>query len=369
MIMKKIFSLLLIVSIFVLVLAGCGGKRPDATTSPTTDATASATKQDESASPSEAGNTVEPVDSGDQGSVYVPVDIRIAGLKGPTSMGLVHLMEIAEAGVAKNNYEFTMAASADEVTPLLIRGELDMAAVPANLASVLYNNTDGEIRLLAVNTLGVIYIVEKGNDIASLRDLKGKTIYATGKGQVPEYVFRYLLSENGVDPDNDVTVEWKSEPTEVVALLQESESGVALLPQPFVTVAQTQVDGLRIAADLTKEWDDLQNGSMFITGVLVARKEFVEEYPEQVSAFLDEYKQSTEYVNSNIPEAAQLVEKYGIVKASVAEKAIPYCNITFIEGSEMKAAVQGYLKVLYDQNPKAVGGALPDDDFYYARQK
>lgn len=365
--MKKILSLLLIISIFAFVLAGCQSGSTDATTSPTTDATGSATTTDESAAPSEPAESVEPSGNEDSEPQYEPIEIRIAGLKGPTSMGLVHLMESAESGVAKNDYVFSMAAAADEVTPNLLRGELDMAAIPANLASVLYNNTEGQIKLLAVNTLGVIYIVEKGEEISSLQDLKGKTIYATGKGTVPESVLRYLLSQNGIDADNDVTIEWKSEPTEVVAMLQESESGVAMLPQPFVTVAQTQVEGLRIAVDLTKEWDNLQNGSMFITGVLVARREFVEAYPEQVSAFLDEYKQSTEYVNSSVAEAAQLVEKYGIVKAPIAQKAIPYCNITFIEGLDMKDAVGGYLNVLFEQNPKSIGGALPDDDFYYAR--
>lgn len=367
--MRKILSLLLIISIFALGATGCKGSPADTTTSPTVNATGSATKQDENAAASGQPKTAEPGESEPPEQGYVPIEIRIAGLKGATSMGLVHLMESADAGVSANDYEFTMAIAADEITPLLIRGELDIAAIPANLASVLYNNTDGEVKLLAVNTLGVIYIVEKGDGINSLQDLKGKTVYATGKGTVPEYVLRYLLAENGVDPDNDLTIEWKSEPTEVVALLQEADSGVAMLPQPFVTVAQTQVEGLRIAVDLTKEWDNLQNGSMFITGVLVARSDFVEAYPEQISVFLDEYKQSTEYANSNVAEAAQLVEKYGIVKAAIAEKAIPYCNITFIEGAEMKDAVEGYLTVLFDQNPKSVGGALPDDGFYYARRK
>lgn len=296
-----------------------------------------------------------------------PVDIRIGGLKGPTSMGMVSLMESAEAGEAFNAYNFTIAGSADELTPKLIKGELDIAAVPANLAAVLYNNTDKEIELLAVNTLGVVYIVEKGNDIKSFQDLKGKTIYATGKGSTPEYTLRYLLSENGIDPDKDVTLEWKSEPTEVVAILAESEDGIAMMPQPYVTIVQTQIKGLRIALDLTKEWDALNNGSTLITGVLVVRRAFAEQYPDQINAFLEEYKISTEYVNANVAEAALLVEKFDIVKAAIAEKAIPYCNITYMEGAEMKLAMEGYLVMLYNQNPKAIGGALPLDDFYYAR--
>ena len=296
------------------------------------------------------------------------VDIRIGGLKGPTSMGMVRLMELAEAGEVANNYTFTISGSADEVTPKLIKGELDMAAVPANLASVLYNNTNGEVKLLAINTWGVNYIVNKGDEVQSFADLKGKTIYGTGKGSIPEYILRYLLSANGIDPDKDVKLEWKSEPTEIVALFSKLEKGIALMPQPYVTVAQTQIEGLRIALDLTKEWRALSNDSTLITGVLVVRKDFAEKYPEQIATFLDEYQQSTEYVNAHIPEAAKLVEKYGIVKAAVAEKAIPYCNIYYMDGTEMKTAMQGYLKVLYEQNPKAIGGKLPRDDFYYEKE-
>lgn len=298
-----------------------------------------------------------------------PVSIRIAGLRGPTSMGLVKLMGAAEADEAANKYDFAIFGSADEVVPKLVQGEFDMAAVPANLASVLYNNTDGAVKLVAVNILGVVYIVEKGNQVESLEDLRGKTVYASGKGSVPEYVLRYLLSEKGIDPDKDVSIEWKPEPTEVLAFLSETEGGIAMMPQPYVTVAQTKLEGLRVAVDLTEEWDSLENGSTLITGVLVARSEFLDEYPKQVAAFLDEYKASTEYVNANVVEAAQLVEKFNIVKADVAEKAIPYCHITFLEGAEMKAATEGYLEVLFQQNEKSVGGALPGSDFYYVREK
>ena len=277
-------------------------------------------------------------------------------------------MEDNENGSAANNYEFTIAGSADEITPKLTQGSLDIAAVPANLASVLYNNTDGAIEIIAINTLGVIYIVDKNEGITSLEDLKGRTIYATGKGSTPEYALRYILEENGIDPDNDVTIEWKTEPTEVVSTLAVEESGVAMLPQPYVTVAQTQIDGLEIAIDLNKEWDNLQNDSLFITGVLVARKDFVEENQEAISAFLKEYQASTEYTNNNIEDAAALIEKFDIVSAAVAQKAIPYCNITFISGEEMKTAMNGYLEVLYEQNPASVGGTLPADDFYYAEK-
>ena len=237
--------------------------------------------------------------------------------------------------------------------------------MPANLASVLYNNTEGAVQLLAINTLGVIYIVEKGETVNSIADLAGKTIYATGKGSTPEYALRYILSENGVDPDTDVTIEWKSEPTEVVSTLAAAESGVAMLPQPFVTVAQNSVEGLRVAIDLTEAWDALDNGSMLLTGVLIVRKDFAEEHPQAIADFLEEYQASTEYVNENIAEAAQLVEKFDIVQAAIAEKAIPYCNITYIAGTDMKEPMDGYLQVLFEQNADSVGGTLPGDDFYY----
>lgn len=292
--------------------------------------------------------------------------VRIAGLKGPTSMGMVKLMDDNANGKSKGSYEFTLAGSADEVTPKLISGELDIAAVPANLASVLYNNTDGQIKLLAVNTLGVIYIVEKGDSVKSISDLKGRTVVGSGKGSTPEFSLRYILSENGIDPDKDVKIEWKSEHTEVVQTLAADASGeiIGLLPQPFVTVASGQIEGLHIALDLTKEWDALDNGSKMVTGVMAVRKSFADEHPRALETFLEEYAASVDYVNANTEDAAALIEKFDIIKAEVAGKALPYCNIVCISGEEMKEAISGYLKVLFEAEPKSVGGELPGDDFY-----
>jgi len=291
--------------------------------------------------------------------------IRIAGLKGPTSIGLVKIMKDNSTNSSANKYEFTVAGAADEITPKLNKGELDMAAIPANLASVLYNNTNGAIQVLAINTLGVLYIVEKGGAVSNIADLKGKTIYATGKGSTPEYTLRYILSKNGIDPDKDVTIEWKSEPTEVVPILKSSDSAVAMLPQPYVTVAQTSVEGLKIAINLNDEWNKIEGSGMLITGVLVARTEFVKNHPEAVKKMLTEYAASANYVNSNVEDAAAMVEEFDIFKAAVAKVAIPYCNIKVIIGKDMKASLSSYLEVLFNQNPKAVGGKLPDDAFYY----
>ena len=293
--------------------------------------------------------------------------IRIAGLKGPTSIGLVKVMKDNADGKAANKYEFTIAGSADEITPKLNKGELDMAAIPANLASVLYNNTNGAIKVLAINTLGVLYIVEKGDTVKSVADLKGKTIYATGKGSTPEYTLRYILSKNGVDPDNDVTIEWQSEPTAVVPLLKANDNAIAMLPQPYVTVAQSNVEGLNIALNLTDEWGKIEGSGALVTGVLVARTEFVEKHPDAVKKMLNEYAASSEYVNANIDDAAALVEEFDIFKAAIAKKAIPYCNIKVITGDEMRTSLSSYLAVLFEQNAKAVGGKLPDDAFYYVK--
>ena len=304
------------------------------------------------------------------------VTVRVAALKGPTAMGLAQLMaqsaeidalmEGKETVVSTGNlYDFTLAASADEVTPALLQGDLDVACVPANLAAVLYQKTEGQVVTLAVNTLGVLYIVENGNAVQSLADLKGKTIVASGKGSTPEYALRYLLTENGIDPDADLTIDWKSEHSECVAALAQGAATIALLPQPFVTVAQGKIEGLRMALDLTAEWDKLDNGSALITGVAVARKTFVEEHPAAVDAFLQAYAESVDWVNANTAEAAAVIGDLGIVDAAVAEKALPYCNIVCLTGSEMEAKLSGYLQVLYDADPASVGGAVPGADFFY----
>ncbi len=295
--------------------------------------------------------------------------IRLGGLKGPTSMGMVKLLEDNENGSTVNLYEFTMAGSADLLTAPLLKGELDILAVPANLGSVLYNKSNGAVQMIAINTLGVIYLVEKGGEtVTDWESLRGKTIFSTGKGSTPEYVFSYLLSQHGIAIDTDVTMEWKSEPTEVVAEMATMDNAVALLPQPFVTVAQGQLENLRIAMDLTEAWDELDNGSQLITASLIVRTEFAKEHPEELAAFLEEYAASARFVNENVEDAAKLVEKYGIVKAAVAEKAIPYCNIVSITGTEMKESVGGYFAILFEQNPASIGGAMPSDDFYWVNE-
>jgi len=286
--------------------------------------------------------------------------IRVAALKGPTAMGMVRMMD-------ENNseYAFSISAAADEITPKLVKGEIDIAALPANLASVLYNRTEGEIRVLAVNTLGVMYIAERGSSIASIQDLAGKTIYTAGKGSVPEYALNYILTANGLIPGEDVQIEFKAEHSECLSALLSDESAAAMLPQPFITTAMTKAEDMRVALDLTEEWDKLNSGSAMITGVVVARNEFIEENPDAVEEFLGDYAESVEFTNANVTEAAALVGKYDIVPAQVAEKAIPECNIVCISGEAMLGMLPGYLEALYEQAPEAVGGKLPDAEFYY----
>lgn len=291
--------------------------------------------------------------------------VRLAGLKGPTSMGMVKLLSDNEAGKAKNAYDFVMNASGVELSQKLLAGEVDLAAVPSNLAAVLYNKTSGKIKVIAVNTLGVLYVVSTDESVKSLEDLKGKTIMATGKGQVPEITLRALLKAANIDPDKDVTIEFKSEPTEVVGLLAK-DGGIAMLPQPFVTAASAKVNGLRVVLDLSQEWEKLQ-GSPVVTGVTVVRKDFLDANKDKVDEFLSEDKDSIEYVNANPDEASALIEKFGIIKAAIAKKALPKCNIHYADGEEMKKMLSCYFGVILKENPASLGGKLPDDEFYYAK--
>ena len=290
--------------------------------------------------------------------------VRVGALKGPTAMGMVEMMEDHA-----DTYDFTLAAAPDEIVPLLVKGELDIAAVPANLGSVLYNNTQGAVKALAINTLGVLYICERGESISSVADLKGRTLVSAGKGSTPEYALNYILRGNGLDPEKDLTIEYKSEHAECLAAMLQDETLVAMLPQPFATVAMGKADDLRPALDLTEAWDALQadeeNPSTLITGIAVARADFIEQHPEAVKQFMDDYRESVIFAQQNVADAAQLIGKFDIFEAGPAEKALPYCNITFIDGEDLKTKLSGYLDVLFEADPASVGGAVPGEDFYY----
>lgn len=276
-------------------------------------------------------------------------------------------MEEAEAGSTQDEYAFTMAVGADELVPLMVKGELDIALLPANMASILYNKTNGGISVIDINTLGVLYLVSGDGSIESIQDLAGRTVYLTGKGTTPDFVLQYLLTANGMKVE-EIDLSYRTEPTEVAALLAENPDSIGLLPQPFVTVACAQNEALSVRLSLTEEWAKVQGegGSSLVTGVTVVRNEFLSENPEAVKRFLEGHAASTEYTKEQVSETAALCEKAGIVaKKELAAKAIPACNITCITGEEMKQALSGYLEILFEMKPEAVGGNLPGEDFYY----
>lgn len=293
--------------------------------------------------------------------------VRVASLKGPTSLGLLFLMDKAEKGETSNAYEFQMATGADEILPLMVKGDLDIALIPANVASILYHKTQGGVEVIDINTLGVLYMVSGEDGLTDFTDLKGKTIYLTGKGTTPDYVLQYLLTANGMSVD-DVTLEYKSEATEVASVLAEDPTAIGLLPQPFVTAACMQNDALKVIFDLNEEWNKVQgaSGSSMVTGVTVVRKEFLAEHEDAVKSFMEEHKASAEAINADPATGAALaVEAQIVAKEPIAQQAIPGCNITYMDKADMKQALSGYLDVLFHQDSLAIGGGLPESDFYY----
>ena len=292
-------------------------------------------------------------------------EVRVFTLMGPTGMGMAKLISDSKDGKTAQNYKFTIASAPDQISAEVIKGDFEIAAVPVNLASVLYNKTEGKIKLAGVNTLGVLYVLENGNTINSVADLKGKTIYATGQGSNPEYTLRYILSKNNIDPDNDVTIEYLGEHAELAAQMTSGDVVLGMLPEPNVTSVMLNNKDVRIALNLTEEWKKVSDTEL-VQGCIIVSEKFASEHPQALKSFLDEYKASVDFANSNVDEAAALIEAAGIVpKAAVAKKALPNCNIVLVTGADMKASVSAMLNVLYEAQPKSVGGKLPDDAFYY----
>ncbi|MDR1771583.1 MAG: ABC transporter substrate-binding protein [Hungatella sp.] len=351
--MKKVLSVLTAFAVTAALLSGCakGGTENTRAASASEKETASETAE-------ETSEAQKPAES---------YTLKIGSLKGPTSMGLVKLMDQSEKGDAKGSYDFTMVTAADELLGKIVNKELDVALVPANMASIIYNKTNHEVTVLDINTLGVLYGVSADDSIKTAADLKGKTVYLTGKGATPDYALQHVLKANGLTTD-DVTLEYKSEAAEVASILKEKPDAVGLLPQPFVTAAMAQNDSLKMVLDLTKEWDATagENDGSLVTGVTICRNDVIKDHGEAIAAFMAEHKESAEFANANVAETAALVAAAGIIeKAPVAEKAIPYCSITYVDGDQMKSLLSGYLKVLFDMEPSSVGGTLPADDFYY----
>lgn len=370
--MKKALSFIMACAMTAALLAGCSSASgSSATEAATTVESTIAETAEETSAPETAAETAAEETTAEV-SLEAPgasVTLRVGSLKGPTTMGLVSLMDKASKGEAKGSYEFTLAAAADELVGQIVSGDLDIALVPANMASILYKKTNKGINVLDINTLGVLYVVAADDSIQEVADLAGKTVYMTGKGTTPDYVFNYLLTANGLS-DDDVTVEYKSEAAEVAAVLKEQPDAIGLLPQPFVTVAMAQNETLNMVLDLTEEWDKLQaeDGGSLVTGVTVCRSALFDDdaSADAVRLFMEEHKESAAFANDHIDETAELVASTGIIeKAAVAKKALPYCSITYVDGSDMKEMLTGYLNVLYDQDPTSVGGELPDEPFFY----
>lgn len=280
---------------------------------------------------------------------------KVAALKGPTSMGMVKLFEDSD--------NFSILSAPDEVVAGLTSGEFDLAAIPGNLASVLFNKTEGKIKVLGINTLGTLYMVSTDANIKFIPDLMGMKIVTAGQGATPEYVLKYLLERNGLKED-DVEIEFKQNHQEVLLSAGE-ENTVLMLPQPFETIALTKDKTLIENINLDTEYKKATQSTPMVMGVIVARAEYLAEHEDDVKAFMEKYKESVDFVNENPTEAAKLIEKYEIAPAKVAEAAIPKSNIVLITGNDMRTYLKGFLNVLYKADPKSVGGQEPSDEFYY----
>lgn len=290
--------------------------------------------------------------------------VRVIALKGPTGMGMAKLMRDNDVGESENEYAFTVSSAPTDVTSEVLAGRVDIAAVPINLAATLYNK-GADISVIAVNTLGVLYIAENGNTVNSVSDLRGKTVYAMGKGATPEYIFDRLLTINGIDPDNDVNIIYCSDGAEVASYLVAGKAGIGLIPEPNLTAALMSSESLRIALSINDEWNNVSS-TPIVQGVLIATDSFIGDHPAKVGSFLKEYAASTGYVVNNIDDASQIIENYGITpKAVIAKRSIPNCNICCFTGDEMIPLVNDMLKVLFDADPSSIGGKMPGDDLYY----
>ena len=335
----------------VIGLGSCGEAKPAETTAETTTAAPETTE-------------AEPIKTPDR-------DINVAVLAGPTGMGAAKLIADSKSEKTELSYNFTVDTNSPAVAASVISGEYDIAALPTNLAASLYNKTGGKVLCAAVNTGGVLYVLENGDTIHSVEDLRGKTVYSTGQASTPEYILNYILRKNGLEPGTDVTVEYLSEHSELATKMISGEVALGVLPEPNVTTTLTKgPESLRTALNLTTEWASVAGDeSSLLQGCVVVRAEFAEEYPEAVEKFLEEYHASVDYINT-ADDAADIIADCGIVpSAAIAKKALPNCNILYLAGDEMKAQLSGFLSVLFDADPTSVGGKLPADDFYYGSTK
>ena len=291
-----------------------------------------------------------------------PANITVAALKGPTGMGLAGLMQKSAAGELDDNYEISLYAAPTDIVGLVAGGKADIAAVPSNVAATLYKKTEGKVRLIAINTLGVLYLLTKDESIKSVKDLEGKTVVTSGQGATPEYVTDFILEKNGV---KNCTLTYLGEHAEVVTQAVTGGADTVLLPEPFVSTLLSKNAGFRVAIDINEEWEKVSDAALSM-GVLIASKDFCENNPEALKRFLKAYGESVSFVNEKPGEAAKVIAEYGIVASEeLAKNAIPNCNIVCITGSDMKTRIKPFLELLHEKNAASVGGQMPDEEFYY----
>ncbi len=337
--MKKVLSVISLILVLVLAMG----------------LTACSSDKDTASTPSTDTSSVD---------TYTPVDMTVACMTGPTGVGMAKLMADSDAKTTANNYTFTVASAATEINAKFIKGEINIASVPTNVAATLYNKTEGKVRMLAVNTYGVLSILEKGDTVNSIADLKGKTVYSTGKGQNPEYIFKHILKENGLDPEKDVTINFVSS-EELVAKLISGEAEIGLAPEPAATTVMVKNADLRRALSINEEWSKVSDTQLMM-GCVIALDSYVEANPEAVEKFLEEYSASIEFAKTNVDEAAKHCATYKIAASeAIAKKAIPNCNLCYVTANDMKTNVNGYFDVLFTADPTSIGGAKPQDDLYY----
>lgn len=298
------------------------------------------------------------------GCATKPVEpLEVAALNGPTGIGMVQMLEEME-GAENPKYNIVLYQSPDEIVGKVVSGELDIACVPSNLGAVLYNKTEGGIKLLGMNTLGVLYIVENGQTVQNIEDLKGKTILSSGKDSTPEFVLNYILNEAGLVPGEDITVEFMGNHSDIASKLMAEEGTIALLPEPFVTTVLAKDENIRMAIDVNEAWNSLNQMDLPM-GIIVANANVVKDNAKGIEAFLKDYEASVKFVDENLEDAAALVEKFGIVpNAALAKVAIPKCNIVYRDSSDSEDSLNKFYEILEQANPKAVGGKLPDEAFY-----
>lgn len=295
---------------------------------------------------------------------YKAADISVACMTGPTGVGMAKLMADSEAKLTANNYTFTVAGDATGINEKFVKGEINIASVPTNVAATLYNKTNGKVRILAVNTYGVLSILAKDSGIDSIDDLKGKTVYSTGKDQNPEFIFKYILEKNGINPETDLTINYVSG-TDLVAKLVSGEADIALAPEPAATTVLVKNKELNRVLSINDEWSKVSDTTLMM-GCVIALDSYIAENEAAVEKFLEEYKASIEFAKTDVDNAAKHCATYKITASeAIAKKAIPTCNLCYVTGKEMKTNVNGYLNVLFTADKKAVGGAMPADDFYY----